>query len=398
LFFAPGNFGTGLVGQNVPIPVEDVEGLARFAEDKAMDLTLVGPEVPLVAGVVDLFRARGLAIIGPDQAGARLEGSKAFSKSFMEKYNIPTARYGVFTDISEARKALNDFNLPIVIKADGLAAGKGVIIADSREAAELALTEMMVDGRFGDSGSTVVLEEFLKGFEVSIICLVDGETILPLETAQDYKKIFDGDLGPNTGGMGSYSPSAFIDAALMEDIHAEVLLPTLRGLQSEGFDFRGILFIGLMIDQRTETDSGIKVLEYNVRFGDPETQSLMARLESDFIEVLLALHERRLSEISLEWSEKPAVSIVLASGGYPDEFIKGFEIEYPSYTTEIAADTLAFFGGAVEVAGKPVTNGGRVLTVTATGETLAEARKAAYEGAKLIRFSNKYSRTDIAEF
>lgn len=398
LFFAPGNFGTGLVGKNVPIPVENIEALLQFAEEKDIDLTVVGPEVPLVAGVVDLFRARGRVIIGPDRAGAQLEGSKAFSKAFMDKYHIPTARYGVYTSLTEASEALAAFSLPVVIKADGLAAGKGVVIAETMESAEKALSEMMVDGRFGDSGLTVVVEEFLKGFEVSIICLIDGETILPLETAQDYKKIFDADLGPNTGGMGSYSPSAFMDDILMSEIKEEVLLPTLYGLKTEGFDFRGILFIGLMIDRSLEpgAGSGIQVLEYNVRFGDPETQSLMARLESDLVEVFYALHNRRLSEITLTWSDHPAVSVVMASGGYPDDFEKGFEIEFPGNQTEFAPDTLAFFGGASEASGKPVTSGGRVLTVTASGETIKDAREKAYKGVQQIRFSKQYMRKDIA--
>jgi phosphoribosylamine--glycine ligase len=400
LFFAPGNFGTALVGTNVPFEVDDVNGLTHFAKDKAIDLTLVGPEVPLVAGIVDAFRAQGLVIIGPDQAGAQLEGSKAFSKAFMDKHQIPTAGYGVYTDVASAKAALRDYELPVVIKADGLAAGKGVIIAENYEIAERTLEEMMLEGRFGASGDTVVLEEFLKGFEASIICLVDGKTILPLETAQDYKKIFDGDLGPNTGGMGSYSPSVFIDAALMADIDERVLQPTLRGLQAEGFDFRGIVFIGLMIDQDCPTGiaDGIQVLEYNVRFGDPETQSLMARLDSDFVDVLLALNEQRLDEVVLNWSSNRAVSVVLASEGYPDDFEKGFEIEFPGMQTEFLPGVTAFFGGAVTTDGKPVTSGGRVVTVTAVGETLEAARKKAYMGVEQIRYANKYARTDIAKF
>jgi phosphoribosylamine--glycine ligase len=400
LFFAPGNFGTALVGTNVPFEVDDVNGLTHFAKDKAIDLTLVGPEVPLVAGIVDAFRAQGLVIIGPDQAGAQLEGSKAFSKAFMDKHQIPTAGYGVYTDVASAKAALRDYELPVVIKADGLAAGKGVIIAENYEIAERTLEEMMLEGRFGASGDTVVLEEFLKGFEASIICLVDGKTILPLETAQDYKKIFDGDLGPNTGGMGSYSPSVFIDAALMADIDERVLQPTLRGLQAEGFDFRGIVFIGLMIDQDCPTGiaDGIQVLEYNVRFGDPETQSLMARLDSDFVDVLLALNEQRLDEVVLKWSPNRAVSVVLASEGYPDDFEKGFEIEFPGMQTEFLPGVTAFFGGAVTTDGKPVTSGGRVVTVTAVGETLEAARKKAYMGVEQIRYANKYARTDIAKF
>ncbi|SCZ78704.1 phosphoribosylamine--glycine ligase [Acidaminobacter hydrogenoformans] len=400
LFFAPGNFGTALVGKNVAIGVSEVETLVAFALEEKIDLTLVGPEVPLVAGVVDAFRKAGLAIIGPDQAGAQLEGSKAFSKEFMVRYGIPTAGYGVYTEVEAARAALRSYTLPVVIKADGLAAGKGVIIAQSYEEAEQTLTEMMLEGRFGDSGHKVVLEEFLKGFEASIICLVDGETILPLETAQDYKKIFDGDLGPNTGGMGSYSPSAFVDASLMAEIEARVLQPTLKGLQTEGFDFRGIMFIGLMIDEACPTGiaDGIKVLEYNVRFGDPETQSLMARLDSDFVDVLFALNERRLGDLKLAWTSKAAVSVVLASDGYPDDFETGLEIDFPGAQTEFMPEVMAFFGGAVLKDGKAVTSGGRVVTVTALGETLESARKKAYQGAEMIRYGNKYCRSDIAKF
>lgn len=400
LYFAPGNFGTALVGTNVAIGVSEVEALAAFARDEKIDLTLVGPEVPLVAGVVDVFRREGLVIIGPDQAGAQLEGSKAFSKEFMVKYQIPTAGYGVYTDLEAAKAALRSYALPVVIKADGLAAGKGVIIAQSYEEADQTLSEMMVEGRFGASGHTVVLEEFLKGFEASIICLVDGQTILPLETAQDYKKIFDGDLGPNTGGMGSYSPSKFVDAALMAEVNTRVLLPTLRGLQSEGFDFRGILFIGLIIDADCPGGiaEGIKVLEYNVRFGDPETQSLMARLDSDFVEVLMALHERKLDQLKLAWSPKAAVSLVLASDGYPDDFHSGFQIDFPGNQTEFMPEVTAFFGGAFLKDGNAVTGGGRVVTVTAVGETLEVARRKAYQGAEMIRFDNKYHRGDIAKF
>ncbi len=400
LFFAPGNFGTALVGKNVPIGVSEVEALVAFALEEKINLTLVGPEVPLVAGVVDAFREAGLVIIGPDKAGAQLEGSKAFSKEFMVRYGIPTAGYGVYTEVEAAKAALRSYALPVVIKADGLAAGKGVIIAQSYEEAEQTLAEMMLEGRFGESGHTVVLEEFLKGFEASIICLVDGETILPLETAQDYKKVFDGDSGPNTGGMGSYSPSAFVDGPLMAEIEARVLQPTLKGLQAEGFDFRGIMFIGLMIDEACPTGiaDGIKVLEYNVRFGDPETQSLMARLDSDFVDVLFALHERRLGALNLAWTSKAAVSVVLASDGYPDDFEKGLEIDFPGTQTEFMPEVMAFFGGAVLKDEKAVTSGGRVVTVTALGETLESARRKAYQGVEMIRYGNKYCRSDIAKF
>lgn len=400
LFFAPGNFGTALVGKNVAIGVSEVAALVAFALEEKIDLTLVGPEVPLVAGVVDAFREAGLVIIGPDRAGAQLEGSKAFSKAFMVRYGIPTAGYGVYTEVEAAKAALRSYALPVVIKADGLAAGKGVIIAQSYEEAEQTLSEMMLESRFGDSGHTVVLEEFLKGFEASIICLVDGETILPLETAQDYKKVFDGDLGPNTGGMGSYSPSAFVDHGLMAEIEARVLQPTLKGLQAEGFDFRGIMFIGLMIDEACPTGiaDGIKVLEYNVRFGDPETQSLMARLDSDFVDVLFALHERRLGDLKLEWTSKAAASVVLASDGYPDDFETGLEIDFPGTQTAFMPEVMAFFGGAVLKDGKAVTSGGRVVTVTALGETLESARKKAYQGVEMIRYGNKYCRSDIAKF
>jgi phosphoribosylamine--glycine ligase len=418
VFIAPGNFGTSKIGTNVDIAPDDIEGLLAFAYENKIDLTVVGPEKPLVDGIVDVFRNHDLKIIGPDKNASQLEGSKAYSKEFMMKYDIPTAKYEEHTDFNSAVSSLSNFDYPVVIKADGLASGKGVIIAGTKDEAVLTLKEILIESKFGESGNKVVIEEFLDGVEASVICLVDNGTIVPLETAQDYKKAFDGDEGPNTGGMGSYSPSKYIDEEKWDLIKTEVIDKTYAGLRAEQYDFRGIIFIGIMMN-----DNGVKVLEYNVRFGDPETQSILARLDSDLCDIFLKMHENKLGEIKLEWLDEVSVSVVMASGGYPEAYEKGKVVKLPmdlySYDdiyffaaglveqeTDIICETYTKMDNTkvkectlVEDDSEfiPVTNGGRVLTITALGSDFEEAIKKAYSVVNRIEFSGAYFRKDIGK-
>lgn len=392
LYIAPGNYGTEKIGKNVNIGVEDLEGLKAFALAEKIDLTIVGPEAPLVLGIVDAFREAGLAIIGPDKRGAQLEGSKDYAKEFMVRHHIPTAAYATYSDYASAEAGLKAFKLPVVVKADGLAAGKGVIIATTEHEAIDALKLIFIDQKFGSSGHKVVLEEFLEGVEVSILCLVDGDTILPLETAQDYKRAFNNDEGPNTGGMGTYSPSRYLVGPLYDQAIEEVVMPTLRGIQDDGYDFRGIVFIGIMI-----TKEGPKVLEYNCRFGDPETQSVLARLDSDLMDVFVKLSNQELSKVTLEWSEKVAVSVVLASGGYPDDYDSGIEVKAPERFSGLTEAGMLFAAGLKTHLNGPVTAGGRVMTATALGDTFEIARDRAYALAKLVDFEGIHYRTDIGK-
>lgn len=392
LFIAPGNYGTEKIGKNVNIGVEDLEGLKAFALAEKIDLTVVGPEGPLVLGIVDVFRAAGLKIIGPDKRGAQLEGSKDYAKEFMVRHNIPTAAYATYTDYEKAVEGLNAFHLPVVVKADGLAAGKGVIIANTKTEAVDALKLIFLDQKFGDSGNKVVLEEFMDGVEVSILCLVDGDTIIPLETAQDYKRAFNNDEGPNTGGMGTYSPSRYLVGELYDQAIEKVVKPTLKGIQADGYDYRGIVFIGIMI-----TNEGPKVVEYNCRFGDPETQSVLARLESDLMEVFVKLSRKELSKVDLKWSDKVAVSVVLAAGGYPDNYASGIEVKAPERFSGLTDAGILFAAGLKSENKVPVTAGGRVMTATALGETFEIARDRAYALAKLVEFEGMHYRTDIGK-
>lgn len=392
MYIAPGNYGTEKIGKNVNIGVEDLEGLKAFAIKEDIDLTVVGPEAPLVLGIVDLFRSAGLKIIGPDKRGAQLEGSKDYAKEFMVRHGIPTAAYATYSDYESALAGLSAFSLPLVVKADGLAAGKGVIIATTQEEAVDALKLIFIDQKFGASGSKVVLEEFLEGVEVSVLCLVDGETIIPLETAQDYKRTFNNDEGPNTGGMGTYSPSRYLVGDLYEEAVKLVLEPTLRGIQADGYDFRGIVFIGIMM-----TKDGPKVLEYNCRFGDPETQSILARLNSDLMEVFVKLSRKELAKVSLKWSEQVAVSVVLASGGYPDDYASNLPVKSPERFSGFTDAGMLFAAGLQSDEGQPITAGGRVMTATALGDTFEIAREKAYALAKLVSFDGMHYRTDIGK-
>lgn len=389
VFAAPGNPGIESVATCVPIEADNIPELLKFAWEHAIDLTVVGPEAPLVDGIVNTFREHDLRVFGPDRNAAQLEGSKAFSKDFMMKYDIPTALYGEYTEWEEAREHLSDYGFPVVLKADGLAAGKGVLICGTLEEAEEGLKEIMVDRKFGDSGSKVVIEEFLTGIEASVLCLVDGKTIVPLESARDYKRALDGDEGLNTGGMGTCSPNPDYTDAIAQEVEEKVLKPFLKGVNAEGMDYRGLVFIGIMM-----TPNGVKVLEFNVRFGDPETQSVLMRLESDLAQVLTAVCEGKLSEVQLQWSPQTAVTFVLASPGYPETSVKGI----PIMGLDAVKAGQVFHAGTSRKDGQVVTAGGRVLNLSALGNSYEDARAVCLGNARTVVFDGMQYRTDIAKF
>ncbi|MPW24956.1 phosphoribosylamine--glycine ligase [Alkalibaculum sp. M08DMB] len=387
IYCAPGNPGISEFAKCVDVAVENIDDIIKFAKEKSIDITIVGPEVPLVMGITDKFNDEGLQVIGPNVTCAEFEGSKAFTKKFLDKYNISTAAYREYTDLNEALKGLEEFDIPVVIKADGLAAGKGVVIAQTKVEARQTLKDMMESLAFGDAGKKVVIEEFLTGIEASILCFVDGKTIVPMESAQDYKRIGDGDCGNNTGGMGTYSPNRLFNDELNKIVKDQILDPIMSGFIAEGLDYKGILFIGLMIENNTP-----KVLEFNVRFGDPETQSVLRRLETDIIDIFESIINSTLSEQEIKWSNKSAVCVVLASGGYPETYPKGMEI---TGLGQIQS-SIVFHAGTQNRDGKIVTDGGRVLGVTAIGDTIEEARGKVYEDIKRISFEGMQYRTDIA--
>ncbi len=393
IFVAPGNAGTELEPdiENVNIGADDIQALQQFALEQSVDLTIVGPEVPLVAGIVDSFTLAGLRIFGPNQNAAQLEGSKSFCKDFLAKHKIPTAAYGVFTDLEEACNYIREVGAPLVVKADGLAAGKGVVIAHSNDEAIQAATDMLSANRFGDAGSKVVVEEFLEGIELSYICMVDGENCLPMATSQDHKARDDGDTGPNTGGMGAYSPASAETEELNNKIMQSVIEPTIQGMAKDGNRFTGFLYAGLMISPSGEA----KVLEYNVRFGDPETQPIMMRLQSDLITLCDAAIDGKLNEISAQWSDETAVGVVLAAGGYPEDYAKG-DIINGLQSNNSDNSSKVFHAGTKIENDNVVTNGGRVLCVTATGANAQEAQTNAYASVDKISFNNMYCRRDIA--
>lgn len=392
VFVAPGNAGTATEAgiTNVAIDALDFPALAEFAKTNAVKLTIVGPEAPLVEGVVDYFEAQGLAIFGPTQAAAQLEGSKAFTKDFLARHNIPTAFYGVFTEASEAISYIREKGAPIVVKADGLAAGKGVILAQTEAEAIEAVQDMLSGNRFGDAGARVVVEQFLTGEEASFIVMVDGEDVLPLATSQDHKARDNGDTGPNTGGMGAYSPAPVVDDTIHDRIMSEVIMPTVKGMQAEGNRYRGFLYAGIMVS----ADGTPYVLEYNCRFGDPETQPIMMRLESDLAQLCLSAIEGTLTEQQPQWTEQAAVGVVLAAGGYPFEYRKGDVIRGIESAEQTGAKVFQA-GTSVNAEGKLVTHGGRVLCVTALGDDVAQAQKAAYAAVDAIQWDDVYYRTDI---
>ncbi len=392
VFVAPGNAGTarepGL--ENVDIDVMDLEGLAGFAATNNVELTIVGPEAPLVAGIVDKFEARGLRVFGPSAGAAQLEGSKAFTKDFLARQKIPTAGYGNFTDVDEALAYVRKQGAPIVVKADGLAAGKGVIVAMTLAEAEDAIRDMLAGNAFGDAGSRVVIEEFLEGEEASFIVMVDGEHVLAMATSQDHKRVGDGDTGPNTGGMGAYSPAPVVTADVHQRIMDEVIFPTVRGMAAEGHPYKGFLYAGLMIDP----DGAPKVIEFNCRFGDPETQPIMLRMKSDLVELCSAAIDGKLDQCRSEWDDRASVGIVLAAGGYPGSYNKGDMI---SGLPEEETDGEKVFHAGTRLSGdQVVTNGGRVLCATALGNTVTEAQQRAYEVAGKIQWDGVFYRKDIA--
>ncbi|WP_273209443.1 phosphoribosylamine--glycine ligase [Marinobacter subterrani] len=392
VFVAPGNAGTAREAglENVDIDVMDLDGLANFAATNNVGLTIVGPEAPLVAGIVDLFEERGLRVFGPSAGAAQLEGSKAFTKDFLARHKIPTAGYGNFTDVDEALAYVRKQGAPIVVKADGLAAGKGVIVAMTLNEAEDAIRDMLAGNAFGDAGSRVVIEEFLEGEEASFIVMVDGEHVLAMATSQDHKRVGDGDTGPNTGGMGAYSPAPVVTAEVHQRIMDEVITPTVRGMASEGHPYKGFLYAGLMID-----NSGApKVIEFNCRFGDPETQPIMLRMKSDLVELCGAAIDGRLDQCSSDWDERASVGIVLAAGGYPGSYNKGDVISgLPENDTE---GEKIFHAGTRLNGDQVVTNGGRVLCATALGNTVTEAQQRAYQLAARVQWDGAFYRKDIA--
>lgn len=397
VFVAPGNAGSALEAKvkNINLGVTDFAGLAEFAKQEGVGLTLVGPEVPLVEGVVDYFQQEGLAIFGPTKAAAQLEGSKSFTKDFLMRHKIPTAFYKVFTQKDEALAYIAEQGAPLVVKADGLAAGKGVIVALTQEEAEDAVKDMLSGNKFGDAGSRVVIEEFLEGEEASFIVMVDGKNVLPMATSQDHKRVGDGDTGPNTGGMGAYSPAPVVTDEIYQRVMDEVIYPTVNGMAAEGNTYVGFLYAGLMID----ADGTPKVIEYNCRFGDPETQPILMRLDSDLVELCQAALDKRLDQVTADWNPQPSLGVVLAAGGYPaDNYRKGDVIsglEAAEGTAQNQEVRVFHAGTQLNTDNQVITSGGRVLCVTALGATVAEAQQKAYAAAKEISWDGCFYRKDI---
>ncbi len=392
VFVAPGNAGTATEPklENVAIDVMDLDALVAFARDNNVALTIVGPEAPLVAGVVDRFREAGLAIFGPTAGAAQLEGSKAFTKDFLARQQIPTAEYQNFTEIEPALAYVREKGAPIVVKADGLAAGKGVIVAMTLEEAEDAIRDMLAGNAFGDAGSRVVVEEFLDGEEASYIVMVDGDNVLPMATSQDHKRVGNGDTGLNTGGMGAYSPAPVVTAEIDQRVMDEVIMPTVNGMKAEGNEYTGFLYAGLMI----MADGTPKVIEYNCRFGDPETQPIMLRLKSSLVALCQAALDKKLDQTTADWDERKSVGVVMAAGGYPGDYAKGDLISLPASCPE--GSKIFHAGTQLDDNGNVVTAGGRVLCVTALGDSVTEAQQRAYELLKEVNWKDAYFRTDIA--
>lgn len=390
LYVAPGNGGTAALAktENVDIAVTALDDLVAFARDHAIDLTVVGPEAPLVAGVVDRFRAAGLPIFGPTQAAAQIEGSKAFSKAFMLRHNIPTGRAETFEDFDAAMRYLRQLDTTPVVKASGLAAGKGVVLPPSREAAAATVASMMLDHRFGDAGATILIEERLSGPEVSVLAFTDGKSVRMMPPAQDHKRLLDGDNGPNTGGMGAFAPSPLFNAEALALAERNILLPTVRGMAEEGTPFVGVLYAGLMLTQQ-----GPKVLEFNARFGDPETQVLLPLLQTDLLEILQACVEGKLDQVPVQWKQEVAVTVVMAAQGYPDEYPTGHDITGIERATD--AGCIVYMAGARRKEQRLLTASGRVLSVTALGPTIEQASQRAYRGVAKVAFNGAQYRSDI---
>ena len=387
IYCAPGNAGISSVAKCIDIQDSDIENLLKFAKENQIDLTIVGPEIPLVAGIVDAFEKEGLKIFGPNKKCAQLEGSKSFSKDFMIRHNLPTAKYKEYTDLDEAISEIDSFGYPVVIKADGLAAGKGVVIPENREDAITTLKEMMSDKKFGKAGDKIVVEEFLNGIETSILAFVDNDSIVPMVSAKDHKKVFEGETGLNTGGMGTFSPSEIYTDELAKEIREKILDKTLEGFKKDNLNYKGILFVGLMI-----TEDGPKILEYNVRFGDPETQSVLFRLDTDLNKIIIAILENNLKNIEINYSKEEAICVMLTSGGYPESYEKGKVI---SGLENLDSDIVVFHSGTKFDNENIVTNGGRVIGITAKGKTVKEAGEKVYENIKKINFEKMHYRKDI---
>ena len=390
IFCAPGNAGTAEIGENVAIAASDLEALARFAKENRVDLTVVGPDDPLASGIVDLFAAEKLRAFGPTKSAARIEASKVFAKELMRAHNIPTAKASIFSESSEALRYCEQAKFPVVIKADGLALGKGVIVAADAATARSTIDEMMNQGRFGEAGRRIIVEEFLRGTECSLHVLLDGANYRLLQTARDHKRAFDGDAGPNTGGMGAFSPANNWSAELEDQFHKTIMRPLLRGLQEKEIAFRGLLYPGLMINA-----DGARVLEFNCRFGDPETQAILPRMKSDLLPLLEATIDGTIDRCTIEWDQRASVTVVLASGGYPDQYETGKTISGLGDAAKLGGVQI-FHAGTKRVNGEIVTAGGRVLAVTALGPTIGAARAHAYDAVSRIHFENSHHRRDIA--
>ena len=386
IYAAPGNAGIDLLENGESINLTDTDEILNFAQENKIDLTLVGSEELLVKGIVDKFKEKNLRIFGPDMKAAMLEGSKVFSKKFMDKYGVKTGEYKSFSDSGEALKYLEEIEYPVVVKASGLAAGKGVIIAQSKEEAQIAVREIMVDKKFNNAGDEVVIEEFLSGYEASILSFTDSKTILPMLAAKDHKKIGEGETGLNTGGMGVICPNPYVTKEVMEEFQTKILEPTLRGIKEEKMDFEGIIFFGIMI-----TKKGVYLLEYNMRMGDPETQAVLPLLKNDLLDIIESCFEKKLYNQKLEWEDMYSCCVVAVSGGYPGEYKKGIEISLDK------SNDLIFFGGTEKSGNKFLTSGGRVLNVVGKGKSLEDARKEAYENIKKVHFDGIYFRKDIGE-
>jgi phosphoribosylamine--glycine ligase len=391
IYCAPGNAGTGMLVENVDLAVDNLPGLLAFARKEGIDLTVVGPELPLSLGIVDLFEDHHLKVFGARKNAALIEASKSFAKEIMQKYGIPTAAYEVFTEVEPALDFIEQVGAPIVVKADGLAAGKGVVVARTRDEAEAAVLEMLAGNALGSAGSQIVIEEFLEGEEASFLAFTDGKRIIPLASAQDHKPVFDNDLGPNTGGMGAYSPAPVVTPAIHEMVMEQVMRRAVDGMAAEGRPYRGVLYAGLMIK-----DGVVKTLEFNARFGDPECQPLLMRLKSDIVPVLLAVAAGDLGRITLEWHDAATICVALAAEGYPGEYRKGDRISGLEQAAEMK-DLMVFHAGTTMQGGHCVTNGGRVLGVTALGATVKEAIDRAYAGVALISWPGVHFRKDIGQ-
>lgn len=391
LYAAPGNAGIGELAECVDLSPENISGLADFAQKEKIDLTIVGPEAPLVAGIVDHFRERGLRIFGPEKESARLEGSKAYAKDLMHKFGVPTAQYETFSTVNEAKHYAIEAEMPVVIKADGLASGKGVVICQSSQEAVETLSRMMVDGSFGDAGRKVVIEELLEGEELSVLALTDGEKVIPLASSQDHKRAYDNDRGPNTGGMGAYSPCPQISSEKLNEIVDLAVKPMIDGLAKQGKPYRGLLYAGIML-----TSKGPFVLEYNCRFGDPEAQVVLPRLKTDLLQVMTEIADGKLKTQNLEWLDKGCVGIVVAAGGYPGAYEKGRRVQGLDALKGLEDVVVFHAGTAKDEGGNLVNTGGRVLTVVGIGDTLRSAHDKAYQAVGKIRFDNSFYRRDIA--